>query len=91
MNELIIVALAICGLLSHFLKKLWDIKQQTGQVISPKVYFIRNPYQSVFSVVMCISGVLMLWGSPELTKVTAFTFGYMSDSVASMIRQRIIG
>lgn len=88
MEEVIIVLLSVIGLAAHFAKKLWDIKKATGQTISIKEYWLGNPYQSAFSVLMCMAGLLMLWGSAELTRTTAFMIGYVADSVSSAIKQR---
>lgn len=88
MSTAILILLPILGLLAHYLKKFIEVKNATGEIVSPKVYFADNPYTSLSSVVLCVAGMAMLWGSDELTKVTAFMLGYMSDSAISMIMRR---
>jgi len=88
MNEIIIVLLALFGLVAHYLKKLIEEKNATGEIISIKKYYLSNPYTSLSSIVLCVAGIAMLWGSDELTRITAFTLGYMSDSAIGMIMQR---
>jgi len=87
MESLIIIGLAILGLLSHFIKKVIEAKQ-AGDPITIKEYYISNPYKSIYSILICAGGIMMLWGSDELTRVTAFTFGYMSDSVVAMMNRK---
>lgn len=87
MNHTIIILLALIGLAAHFLKKLREAKM-AGTQISIRQYYLANPYSSLLSIVFCIGGLVMLWDSVELTKVTAFTLGYMSDSVVAAVMQR---
>lgn len=87
MNEIIIVLLALLGLVAHFLKKLIEAKQ-SGNGVTFRQYYLANPYSTLSSVVLCLAGMAMLWGSDELTRVTAFMLGYMADSVISAIIRR---
>lgn len=87
MEVFIILSLAILGLISHFLKKMIELKK-LGIKITVKQYYFEHPLESISSIVLCFAGILMLWGSDELTRITAFTFGFMSDSVVAMVLKR---
>jgi len=76
------------GLATHFLKALSQIKTGTGQFISPRVYYLSNPYQTILSVVGAVAGFSLLYGTDELTKASAFMMGYMADSAVDVIGQR---
>lgn len=88
MESIILIVLALIGLVAHYLKKLIEARNATGQIVSPKSYYLANPYTSLSSLMLCAGGMLMLWGSEELTRVTAFGLGYMADSMISMIMRR---
>lgn len=87
-EDLIYILLATLGLIAHFLKKLVEVKNSTGRLVRPSDYWLANPYTSLSSIVLCAAGLLMLWGTDELTRMSAFTFGYMADSVINMLMKR---
>jgi len=87
MEALIIILLALLGLLSHFLKKMVELKK-SGIKVTFKSYYYDNPLESISTIVLCFAGILMLWGTAELTRITAFTFGFMSDSIIAMVMKR---
>lgn len=87
MNDIILVLLLICGMASHFLKKVVEARAN-GEIITLRRYFADHPYQTVLSVVSGLVGFFALYGTAELTKVTAFGLGYMCNSVADVIGSR---
>lgn len=86
-KDLIIIALTVCGLFLHFLKKVKEMGK-AGTPITLHQYYVKNFDSTIFSVVACAAVLLVLWGSPELTKVTALTIGYVSDSALGAFVKR---
>ena len=87
--EIIITAcLTALGLILHFLKAIIQIKVNKGKVISFRSYYLDNPHQTLFSISGAIVGYLLLFGTDELTRITALGIGYMADNVVDIIGQR---
>lgn len=81
----------IYGMLMHYLKKVIEsarIYRKTGQKLSLIRYWKDYPYRSAFSVISALAGFAALYGTEELTKLTAFGLGYMSESVTSVMGKR---
>lgn len=81
----------IYGMLMYYLKKVIEsarIYRKAGQQVSLLSYWKDHPYQSAFSVVSALAGFAALYGTDELTKLTAFGLGYMSESVTGVLGKR---
>lgn len=86
-NDITLVLLAFGGLLLHFLMKMIELRK-TGVNITFHQYFVKNPYSTIYTVVACAVLFLLLWHTPQLTKVTALAIGYVSDSVLNSMIQK---
>jgi hypothetical protein len=84
---LIELLMVLCGLLVHFLKDLVRLKAE-GAFLTPLQYWRKYPYQTLFCVIGAVVGVVALNEAQQLTPITAFAVGYMSNSVADMIGKR---
>lgn len=73
------------GIVTHFLKELISVKKATGQFITLRQYWIENPYQSMFSIIGALIGFVFLNESNQLNAISAFSFGYLSDSIIESI------
>lgn len=90
------VMMLIYGLAAHFLKALGQIKKNTGVLITPRQYYLSNPYQTALAFIGSIVGYAIFIPdidnpAPDVARVilaTAFTIGYMADSVVDMVGQR---
>lgn len=88
MTEPAILALLLfAGLLSHFLKRVVE-ERNAGRAVTLKSYWLDHPYHSALSVTAAVAGFILLWGTPELTRLTAWGIGYMADSAAGVLGQR---
>ena len=87
MEHFIIVLLAILGLVTHFLKKVIE-DRENNPTETLKNYYTKNPYQTAMSIAACVVGMLALWGTDDMTRTTAFMLGYMSDSAVAIIKKR---
>lgn len=81
------ITMAVCGLLTHFLKDVVRIRAEKDK-ISLHQYWTMYPYQTMLSVIGAIVGVVALQEMNQLTSLTAFGAGYMSNSVADIIGKR---
>ena len=84
------IAMAVIGLLPHFLKDLVRIRAE-GNKIGMHTYWTKYPYQSMLCVIGAIVGIAALEEMNQLTSLTAFGAGYMSNSVADVIGKRATG
>lgn len=75
------------GLASHFLKDLIRLAAE-GNMLTLRQYWLKNPYQTVLSIIGAIVGYVALGSSGQLTALTAFGAGYMANSVADLIGKR---
>lgn len=89
MNDIILVLLLLGGMASHFLKKLIEARQ-SGNDFDLIQYFKANPYQTALSIISGFVGFFALYGTAELTRVTAFGLGYMCNSVADIVGERSV-
>lgn len=87
LETIILIVLLVLGTVSHFLKKVVEAWRQ-GEKITLKQYFISNPYQTIFSIVISLTGFFLLYGSPDLTRITAWAVGFLGDSLAEVIGDR---
>lgn len=78
----------VLGMLLYFLKSLVQIKKGTGQTLTLHQYYVANKWHTLFAVASAVTVYFLLYGSPEMTRVTAFGIGFMADSVADLIGQR---
>lgn len=84
------VALCICGLFLHFLKKMKAVHLETGKIISFKRYYRGNPYTTLISVVSCIAAFLIFFATGQMNVALALATGYLSDSIVDAISKRAI-
>lgn len=82
------VLMVLCGLASHFLKDLVRIQKESGKAPNAVKYFTHNPYHSLLCFIGSVVGYVVLVEMDELSSVTAFMAGYMSNSIADMIGKR---
>lgn len=81
------IILLILGVVAHFLKKLMEWRQTTGE-IDPRLYFLEQPYRIVWTALLAIGAGVALYSMGELTPITALATGFCADSVAGMLKQR---
>jgi hypothetical protein len=81
------ITMAICGLLTHFLKDLMRIRAEKDK-ISLYEYWVMYPYQTLLSLIGTVVGIVALEEMSQLSSLTAFGAGYMSNSVADVIGKR---
>lgn len=88
MDTAILVLLLILGLASHLLKKVVAEVRAGNRDISIRSYWLENPYPTALGIVGAVTGFVLLYDTPELTKLTAWGLGYMCDSAAEMFGDR---
>lgn len=79
--------MTLLGVLTHFLKKLINLKK-SGKEVSPLQYWKLYPYQTSLSLVGAIVGYFFMLEADQLTMATAYAIGYMSDSVSDVVGER---
>ena len=82
------IMMALAGLLGHFLKDLIAIQVRTKKVPNLIEYFKQYPYHTLLCFLSVPAGLAGLHELGELTKVTAFCVGYMSNSVVDVLGKR---
>lgn len=87
MDSFIIIALWGLGLFCHFSKKLYE-EYKKGNHVSWFSYWSQNPAHVIFSISISLSGLLLFWGSPEMSKVTAWSIGFAGESFAGVLGDR---
>ena len=80
-------AMLIYGLLSHYLKKMSEAVI-SDEKVTPVKYWSRNPYQTLLCAIGAVVGYAALIETHQLTGLTAFGVGYMSNSIADIIGAR---
>ena len=83
-----LVIMAVSGLLLHFLKELARIFIETKKKPTPIQYWREHPYQTAICVISCVVGFVVFQDMGQLNNITAFTVGYMSNSIADVIGKR---
>lgn len=84
------ILMIVLGLMTHFLKDLIRIKNETGSPPNLIKYWKDNPYQTLLSIVSGAAGYFALMETGQLTALTAFGIGYMANSVADVLGKRAI-
>lgn len=79
--------MAILGFVAHVIKKIMRVRRD-GHLLTPLGYFVQYPYQSIFALIGAIAGVGALHATGMLNAVSAFSAGYMANSVADMLGKR---
>lgn len=90
MTEYFNIVMLLCGLLAHYTSDMGRIYNETKILITPWEYWIRNPYQAVLCTIGAIVGYVGLYEYQELTPITAFSVGWMSNSIADKVGKRSI-
>jgi len=83
------IVLVVCGLLTHVLLDLVKLKRD-GKPVSFWQYLKDQPYQTALSVIGCVAGYIVLNSIGELTLMTAYGLGTMSNLVAEKLGQKDI-
>ena len=82
------------GQVLHILKKVKELEERTPEVTIRK-YVLRHKYGVLFSLVGGLVAYAMLYEMGELSAVSAFMAGYMSDSLidaaASRVKRKVSG
>jgi hypothetical protein len=79
--------MALLGLLSHGLKKIMR-RRRDGDRLTPWGYIARYPYQILAALIGMIAALVALQEMGQLNAVSAFSAGYMANSVADMLGKR---
>lgn len=79
--------LAALGLTVHLLKKLKEANT-SGVRITALEYVKDNPYHSVLSVIGAVLGLVLIEQQGMLNPVTAFSCGYMGNSMVDVFGNR---
>lgn len=91
LDTIILVVLLHLGMATHFGRKvLASLSHGTEKRPCITDYWKQYPIQSVLALVGAYTGFLVLYGTPELTRVVAFGLGYMADNIADAIGERAI-
>lgn len=75
------------GILMHYIKKVIE-QRATNSEITLRTYWYKYPYKSIFSILSALAGFGALYGTDELTRLTAFSIGYMADSIADILTSK---
>lgn len=91
LETLILVVLLHMGMVTHFGRKIIaSVSHGTERRPCITDYWKQYPIQSALALVGAYTGFLVLYGTPELTRVVAFGLGYMADNIADAIGDRAI-
>src|SRR3990167_2838866 len=81
----------IYGMLAHFARKVIAAQaHQSDRRPCITDYWKHNPMQTIVSLTGALAGFGALYGSPELTKLTAFGIGYMADNLADAVGEQTL-
>lgn len=80
----------LLGLIAHFLKHLMKVKKDGGVILTPRQYWVKNPYHSSLALVGAVAGFIALLSLGQLTPILALGLGYMADSVPDAIGSRTL-
>ena len=83
------IGLLILGVVLHWVKKLAERRQETGEVPDPIKAFWAQPYRIVWTSLLAVGAGVALYQMGELTPVTALVYGFSADSVAGMLKRRM--
>ena len=81
------ISMMLYGILMHYVKRVMEEREKDSD-ITLSSYWYKYPYKSIFSLLGAFAGFGALYGTEELTKLTAFGIGYMSDSMAEMLSSK---
>lgn len=79
------VVMAILGHLTHLVKKVTEARQD-GATDGLITYVCGRPYRTALGVLASAAAMGWLVESGQVTAMTAFGIGYMSDSALALIR-----
>lgn len=80
---------AALGVACHVLKTLVHLRRSGELHIGLGTYLRDHPYQTMLSVGMAVSGVVLLEDLGQLTMAAAWLAGYSSDSVTDLFGGRV--
>lgn len=80
--------LLVLGILAHWLKKLMEARQTTGEIPNPLDLFWAQPYKVVYSILMSVAAAYVMFDLGMLNGATAFFLGFSADSAAAAIKRR---
>lgn len=91
LDTLILIVLLHLGMATHFGRKVLA-SMAHGAKKRPCVtdYWKSHRIQSALALVGAYTGFLVLYGTPEMTRVVAFGLGYMADNIADAIGERAV-
>ena len=78
------IAMMAYGIFMHYIKRVIEEREKDEETTLAS-YWYKYPYKSLFSILGAFAGFGALYGTEELTKLTAFGIGYMSDSMAEIL------
>lgn len=90
MDDVILIGLLFAGLAAHFLKKVIELRN-SEHAITLGAYWREYPYRTVLAVVGALAGFMLLYGTAEMTRATAFGIGYLADSIAGIMGKKTEG
>lgn len=82
-------AMLAYGMLLHVLKNLRDL-ERAGTPQTFRQYTSRFPYSTGFSVLAGVVAYGFLYSSGQLNVASAFTAGYMADSIVNAFTNRTL-
>lgn len=88
MEPYVPVVMVVLGLATHQLKELARISVEERGNVHPVRYWTKFPYQTALCVVGAATGYFALLETGQLSGLTAFGVGYMSNSVADILGKR---
>ena len=87
---LLSVLMLVLGTVSHFLKDLIRIKNESGKVIPFKDYWLKFPYQNTLYAITAISCLVIVYTMGMLNPATAYFIGISANSFADSLGKRTL-
>ena len=81
----------ILGFTAHYLKKAAEAKTEIGGWRGLFVYILGNPASTLAMITANAGLTLGFWSIGQLNGLTAFCIGYIGNSAADVVGNRVIG
>ena len=81
--------MGLLGLLTHWLKQFIAVRKAQGVMMPFREYWLTYWPESVVAFTSGIAGLLFLAEQSQLSSVTAFGMGFIANSIADTIGNRV--
>lgn len=87
----LVITMALCGVLSHWLKQLITVRNTAGPgtSIGLRAYWLTHWPESLFCLMSTVGGIAFFYESGMLTHAMAYAVGFMGNSMADMLGGRV--